>query len=120
MFIEKPFIYCLFLFGILTLKDTIFSLFLLLYFLYYLYKYNLFNKRSIFILCFILFYSSTNYSILNNVVLETHKNYVIASVNHEKVLVYTDEVYFFGEKIEVNSKREEIDSLSNFYIFNFK
>lgn len=120
MFIEKPFIYCLFLFGILTLKDTIFSLFLVLYFLYYLYKYNLFNKRSIFILCFILFYSSTNYSILNNVVLETHQNYVIASVNHEKVLVYTDEVYFFGEKIEVNSKREEIDSLSNFYIFNFK
>ncbi len=120
MLIKKPLIYCLFLFGILTLKDTIFSLVLLLFFLYYLYKYKLFNKLSIFILCFILFHSSTNYSIFNNIVLETHQKYVIASVNHEKVLIYTDEVYFLGEKIEVNSKKEEIDSLSNFYIFNFK
>lgn len=120
MLVKKPLISCLFLFGILTLKDTIFSLFLLLFFLYYLYEYKLINKISIFMLCFILFHSSTNYSILNHIVLETHQNYVIASVNHEKVLIYTDEVYFFGEKIEVNSKKQEIDSLSNFYIFNFK
>ena len=120
MLIKKPLIFCLFLFVILTLKDTIFSLFLLLLFLYYLYKYKFFNKRLIFILCFILFQSNTNYSIFNNIVLEMHQNYVVASVNHEKVLIYTDEIYFFGEKVEVSSNKEEIDSLSNFYIFDFK
>lgn len=116
----KPLIYCLFLFGIICLKNTCFSLFLLLFFFGYLYKYKVYNKISIFILCLILFRSFSNYSIFDNIVLETHQNYVIASVNHEKVLIYTDEVYFFGEKIEVKSQKEEIDSLSNFYIFNFK
>lgn len=120
MLIRKPLIFCLFLFSIIYLKDTIFSLILLLLFFYYQFLYKSFNLLSTILVFIILIHTNINYSILNNVVLETHQNYVIASVNHEKVLIYTDEPFFFGEKVEVNSEKEEIDSLSNFYIFNFK
>lgn len=118
MFIKKPLLLCIFLFVTLLLKNTIFSYLLFIILICIQFK----NKSyiSILLIVFIYFYSMSNYTFFNHIVLETHQNYVIASIDHEKVLIYTDEPYFFGERVVVQSKKEEIESLSNFYIFNFK
>ena len=120
MFIKKPIILCIFLFFLISCKNTIFSLVLIIGFIYYQYKYQVLNQCSIFLISFIFILSNINYSFMNDIVLETHQNYVIASIEHEKVVIYTDEIYFFGEKVNVQSEKKEIDSLSNFNIFNFK
>lgn len=119
MFIKKPFIICLFLFVLLQFKNTIFSFPILFCFIFYQIKYK-YNIVSIFLVCFIFFYSTFNFSIFNNIVLETNQNYVIASINHEKVLIYSDEIYFFGEEVIIQSSKKEIETLSNFNIFNFR
>ena len=86
----------------------------------YKYKFNKINNKHIFLMLLLYLNSIHNYSIYNNQVIETYENYVIASIDHQKVLVYTDDIYFKGEKIEAIGNKKIISSLSNFNITTFE
>ena len=76
----------------------------------YTYKYKKINNKHLLLIIVIYINSIHNYSIYNNQVLETYENYVIASIDHKKVVIYTDEIYFEKEKIEVIGNPKLISS----------
>lgn len=86
------------------------------------YQYRFKRLKGYHYLCLLMIYafSFSNFSVFDNCVLETHEKYVIASVNHRKVLIYTDEVYFENETVIVEGDPKEIESESNFNLFNFQ
>lgn len=97
------------------------SLFIFIVFLFiYHLKYKRFNKFSLLLMLVVYLFSFVNFSFRNNCVLETHENYVIAAVHHQKVLIYTDEVYFENEEVEVLKAPNKLESLSNFRLFDWK
>lgn len=114
------YILCFFSFILLNCKNTYAFILFLFLFIVYQFKYRRFSYFQIIFVILLLIHSNINYSILNNCVLETHEKYVIASVNHEKVLIYTDDLYFFGEMVHPTGEMSDISSLSNFYTFDFK
>ena len=95
-------------------------IFCFMFIIIYQYKFKKINNKHIILILLLYINSIHNYSIYNNQVLESYENYVIASINHQKVLIYTDEIYFKGEKVEIIGNKKEITSLSNFNIQSFK
>ena len=95
------------------------SFYLIFLFIYQFYKRRLLGYHFIFLI-FLYIISFSNFCIRNNCVLETHENYVVASVNHQRVLIYTDEIYFENEEVIAEGELKKIEADSNFNLFNFK
>lgn len=117
---KKYLILCIWTFLLLKCRSINFLIIITICFVVYQFKTKYFTKKYLVLLIFFYINSINPYTILNQCVLETHENYVIASINHKKVLIYTDELYFFGEKITTLYNEKEISSLSNFNLFDFE
>ncbi len=104
-----------FLYGSFWIKLITFILFV-----FYQYMIKRFHKKEIFFLLFVVILSLNPFVIRNNCILETHENYVVASIHHRKVLIYTDELYFENERVEGKGELKKITSLSNFHLFDFQ
>lgn len=64
---------------------------------------------------------SSELSDLNNAVIkEAKSNYVIAETGNQDVIVYSEQLLFEKDEIVLKGKGSEIESLSNFYGYNFK
>lgn len=110
----------IFLFVLLNCRNWIsFLLFVIVLVIYH----NRFKKiHPVGYLFMILVYgiSFFNFSIFDYCIIESHENYAIASIDHQKVVLYTDEVYFEGDMVEYINEPKEISSCSNFSLFDFE
>ncbi|MGN1343291.1 MAG: ComEC/Rec2 family competence protein [Traorella sp.] len=107
-------------FGLLLCRTSILFILYLIMLIIYIMIYHKINFKSLILILVIYVHSLSPYVFFNNIVLETHQNYVIASVNYQKVLIYIDEPYFFNEKITILNESKDIESNSNLNIFNFE
>ena len=104
-------------FLLLNCKNLLLLIIFLLFFTYYQFYTRRFSIPYIIFLIILYLFSFSNFCIRDNCVIETHENYVIASVNHQKVLIYTDEIYFENEKVIVEGESKPIEADSNFNLF---
>lgn len=107
-------------FLLLNCKNLLLLIIFLLFFTYYQFYTRRFSIPHIIFLIILYLFSFSNFCIRDNCVIETHENYVIASVNHQKVLIYTDEIYFENEEVIVEGESKPIEADSNFNLFNFQ
>ena len=110
----------LFLFILLNCRSFVPFLIVMTMMLLYQYRYKRLKSYHYLGMLIIYALSFSNWSFLDNCVLETHEKYVIASVDHQKVLIYTDEIFFENETVIVDSDPKEITFESNFNLFNFQ
>lgn len=87
--------------------------------IYYQINYHKLEWKHYILIITIYLLTLCPYVLKNNCVIETHEKYVIASLNHQKVLIYTDEIYFENETIKTNAAIQPIESNSNFKSFDF-
>lgn len=117
---KKILIFACFVNGLLLCTNVIHYLIWLILLILYQVKTQFFQTKH-FLLCCVYFVLSQNtYVFVNHQVIETKEKYAIVSIDHQKVILYTDEPLFYGDHVEVKGKMEQIHSLSNFNLTNFE
>lgn len=109
----------LFVFVLCLCKTKVLLIFFLLVLFFYQLKFKKFTYKDFLLIGVVYLLSFSNFSFRNHCIIETHEKYAIASIQHRKVLVYTDELFFENEGVEVHGELQKINSFSNFNSFDF-